>query len=86
MMNCKSLAEAGLRDSALSDPNGIRTRVTAVKGRYCIVVNSYKSTIYEYLRFLLRQKLRKTSELSVGKSKIGTKPIDNSSCLNGSRN
>jgi hypothetical protein len=30
--SCKSLAEAGLRGMETGDPNGIRTRVTAVKG------------------------------------------------------
>ena len=29
------------RDNRVGDPNGIRTRVTAVKGRYCMAVSCF---------------------------------------------
>jgi hypothetical protein len=48
-----------MRRSALGDPNGIRTRVTAVKGRYYLFVSCYEITIYDCNDSLLREKLRK---------------------------
>jgi hypothetical protein len=46
-----------------SDPNGIRTRVTAVKGRYYLFISCYIATTYGCKDSLLRQKLRKTLAL-----------------------
>jgi hypothetical protein len=36
------------------DPNGIRTRVTAVKGRYCLSITGFRGTTYGYSYSLLR--------------------------------
>jgi hypothetical protein len=59
-MECKSFARVVYAEKHAPRPNGIRTRVTAVKGRYCLCISASRETTYGYRYSLLRQKLRKT--------------------------
>ncbi len=58
------------RRSALSDPDGIRTRVTAVKGRYYLFISGYYGITYDCKQYLLRKMLRKHSRYRPGRTYV----------------